>query len=73
MTGKRNPKTEQDRKETDENFFFKLIWKSLEETAINWNLSLSWVISSGETNKIYCYRVYGAKKTKERQTQNFAR
>ena len=58
------------KKETDEkfSFFLNLIWKSLKQTAINWNLYLGLVMHPGEAFKIYRYRIYGAQQRKERQT-----
>ena len=46
----------------------KLIWKSLKQTAINWNLYLGGVIRPEEAIEIYHYQVYEGQERKERQT-----
>ena len=47
-------------------FFF--IWKSLKQTAINWNLQLDGVIRPGKAIENFYYQVYGVQQQKERQT-----
>ena len=45
-----------------------LIWKSLKQTGINWNLYLGGVIRPGELIATYRYQVYGGQQQEERKS-----
>ena len=48
--------------------FFILIWKSLEKTALSWNLYFGCNIRLCEAIEVYRYWVNGVQQRKERQT-----
>ena len=50
------------------NILKNLIWKSLKQTAINWNPYLGGVIRPGETIETYRCEVSGGQQKEERQT-----
>ena len=57
------------KKDTDKtNLFFNLIWNSLKQTALNWNIYFDWVIRLGGGINIYRYQKNGVQQRKERQT-----
>ena len=49
------------------NIFNNLNWKSLKQTAINWNLFLGGVIHPWKSIETNYYQVYGVQQQKERQ------
>ena len=55
-------------KELKKTVLKNLIWKSLKQTAKNWNLYLGGVIRPGEAIETYHAQIYGGQQQKESQT-----